>query len=898
MINTSPQAHNQDISGILQAHHSKLSGLSPTEASRRLTAYGRNVFPTRPPPHPIQIFFRQFLSPLIYVLLAASLLSLVLGDIEDAFFIAIVLLVNALIGTLQEMSAEKSTQALRKMSHTKAAVERDGEVLEVDAETLCVGDIVLLESGRKVPADLRLLSSHALEIDESLLTGESIPVEKSHDLILAPDTPLADRKNMAFTGTFVTKGRGKGLVVAIGLQTELGKIAGSLIEADVTRPPLLIRMEAFTKNITAFLVVITLVMAALLLLKGQHWHEVMIFTVALAVSAIPEGLPVALTVALAIASRRMASRQVIVRKLPAVEALGSCTYIATDKTGTLTVNQLTIQKVALPGQPILNVEGSGLNPEGGIAGIPNMTAEKKLGLLHPLVQSGVLCNESQLLHKDGSWLGTGDAVDLAFLVLAYKSDFKPELIRDRYELVAQIPFEPHLQYAAALHAADERRIVSVKGALERVLPMCREMQGAEGTIPMNAAAILHEADALADAGYRVIALASGASDDPHASLEDQLQGLTFLGIVGMIDPLRAEAADAIAACRRAGIEVAMVTGDHPKTSLAIAKTIGLAQNMDDVVSGSQLKAAASLDEKSRLVSSAHVFARVDPQQKLEIINILLKQNRFVAVTGDGANDAPALKAANVGIAMGQSGTDVAKETADLIITDDRFASIVAGIEEGRIAYANVRKVVYLLISTGVAEILMFVLSLIFNTPLPLTAAHLLWLNLVTNGVQHVGLAMEPGEGDELSRPPRSPHEPVFDRLMIERVLLSALVIGSVAFWFFHSTMESGEDLAAARNKTLLLMVLFENMMIGNCRSETRSAFLHNPFRNPFLVFGTLAAQLIHIGAMYTPGLREVLGVAPVALADWVKLLLMGTSVIFAVEIYKLAKNAASHRKNR
>ncbi|CCQ90264.1 Cation-transporting ATPase [Nitrospina gracilis 3/211] len=879
-------AHALDVDRAFQRFRSSPKGIVPEDAAARLQEYGRNVLPAKPPPTVLEIFLRQFLNPLIYVLLVAAMISILLGVYTDALFIGAVLLINAIIGTVQEYGAEKSALALKKMSASKALVERDNEVFEVDAENLVPGDVVLLESGRKVPADLRLIHTYSFEIDESLLTGESLPIGKDHDVVLAANTPLADRKNMAFTGSMVTRGRGRGLVVATGYKTELGKIAGSLATGVSARPPLLIRMEAFTKNIAVALLLITLMMATYLLLKGQGWFDVLMFSVALAVSAIPEGLPVALTVALAIASRRMAKRNVIVRKLPAVESLGSCNFVATDKTGTLTVNQMTVKLIVLPGLSPFPVEGSGLVPEGAVGSAEGLEPALQSKLLAPLVSAGALCNDAELLHKNGAWGGYGDAVDLALLVLAYKSGINPNSLQDQYELVREIPFEPENQYAATLHKSPEEGLISVKGAYEKILPMCATMITLEGECPVDVPAVVEQAEHLAEAGYRVLALAGKSGPDTDAPLIDQMQGLTFLGLVGMIDPLRPEAADAVAACRKAGIDVAMVTGDHPKTALAIARELGLAGTMEDVVSGVKLKEARNPEEKTALIQKARVFARVEPQQKLEIVRHLLDLGRFVAVTGDGANDAPALKAANVGIAMGKSGTDVAKETSDLILTDDRFASIVAGIEEGRIAYANVRKVVYLLVATGAAEILMFSLSLVFNTPLPLTPVQILWLNLVTNGIQDVGLAFEPGEGDELSRAPRKPDEPVFDRLMLERVGLSAAVMGAFAFLHFYYMHRAGVDIESNRNLTLLLMVLFENIMVANCKSETRSAFSINPMNNPILLFGTLGAQGIHILTMYTPGIQEVLGVKPVFLNQWIFLLAIAMSILVVMEIYK------------
>lgn len=885
LMDSLSNVHNKKIATLLQELKSTNRGINEGEAAKRLQVYGRNHLPAKAPPTLLQIFFYQFLNPLIYILGIAAFISIALGDHSDAFFIILVVIVNAVIGTFQEYSAEKSAQALREMAASKCMVERAGELFEVDAELLVPGDIVLLESGRKVPADLRLIDSHSLEIDESLLTGESEPVLKSHGDLLAPETVLADRKNMAFTGSLVTKGRGRGLVVATSFKTELGKIAASMTHGKDSKPPLLIRMEKFTKKIALFLVLIISGMAIYLLVKGQSWHEVLIFSVAIAVSAIPEGLPVALTVALSIASGRMAKRKVIVRKLPAVEALGSCSYIATDKTGTLTVNQLTVCKVVLPRLAPMDVSGTGLYPEGDIATLEEVDIAKQKELLEPLLITGVLCNESQLLHKNGDWVGYGDAVDLALLVLAEKGCLKPTEIRGQYKLEKEIPFEAENQYAATLHHYKDQSMISIKGALEKILPMCDKMLSSQGEILLDSESIIRQADKLAESGFRVLTLAQKYKASPDLEIDQQLNGLTFLGLVGMMDPLRPEAAEAVQACHRAGIEVAMVTGDHPKTALAISKQLNLAQEMAQVVTGPQLKSLPT-EQKGIHIEKARVFARVEPQQKLEIVRYLINRGQFVAVTGDGANDAPALKTANVGVAMGKSGTDIAKETSDLIITDDRFASIVSGIEEGRIAYSNVRKVVYLLISTGAAEILMFSLALLFSTPMPLTPVQILWLNLVTNGIQHIGLAFEPGEGDELSRKPRRPDEPVFDRLMLERIAISAIVMGGISFIYFYQLIQSGINDFSARNLTLLLMVLFENIMVGNCRSETKSAFSISLLSNRILLYGTLGAQLIHIASLYVPSVQTVLGTESVTLLEWLKLLFLAISILLVMEVYK------------
>ncbi|WJW74324.1 HAD-IC family P-type ATPase [Thiohalobacter sp. IOR34] len=880
---------SQTAVAVLEALHSSEHGLERQEVSVRLERYGPNSLPRGKPPGLLRIFMRQFASPLIYVLGVAALVSLLIHESSDALFIAAVLLVNAIIGTVQEFSAQRAADALQRLVVTRCRVLRVGEIYEIDAEELVPGDIVLLESGDRVPADLRLLQSRDLEIDESLLTGESENVLKHAEQILPADSPLGDRVNMAFAGTLVSRGRGRGVVVATGLGTELGRIAEAVLGRPPTKPPLLLKMERFTHTVAAVVALAALLMGGVALGRGMPLEEIFLLAVALAVSAIPEGLPVALTVALAISMRRMARRHVIVRRLVAVESLGSCTFIATDKTGTLTVNQLTVQRLLFAGEPPWEVTGEGLKPEGVILtprGTPDPAQE---ALLEQLCRAAVLANEGLLARRDDDWTRQGDAVDIALLVMAHKAGIIQAETRQAFPELASLPFESERMFAASLNQVDGRSLAFVKGALERLLPMCSQMATPEGPRPLDAELLERQARELASQGFRVIALASGPVElgEGEVFSEEHLRELLLIGLVGMIDPLRPEAKAAVTACRRAGIEVGMITGDHPATALAIARELELAQDARQVVTGSELRQTEDDPQQlDRLVRRSRVFARVEPQQKLDIVRSLQRSGHFVAVSGDGANDAPALRAAQVGVAMGESGTDVARQTADLIITDDNFASLVAGVEEGRIAYGNVRKVIFLLISTGAAELVLFTLALFTGLPLPLLAVQLLWLNLVTNGIQDVALAFEPGEGDELNRPPRSPREPVFNRLMVERVLLSAAVIGGLAFLLFQWLLAQGYSVDEARNGTLLLMVLFENVHVFNSRSETRSLFRHSPLRNPLLLFGTLTAQLIHIGAMYTPGIREILRIQPVSPQHWLQLLGLTLSVLVVMELHK------------
>jgi calcium-translocating P-type ATPase len=810
-----------------------VKGLSSAEAAARLARYGRNVLPRPAPPTLAAIFLRQFKSPLMYVLLAASVVSAGLGAWSDAAFILAAVLINAVIGAWQEHSAERTAEALHGLVSARALVERDGAPREIDAADIVPGDHVLLESGAKVPADLKLLAATHLSVDESLLTGESLPVRKDPARASAADTALAERADMAFAGTMVRAGRARGVVVATGRSTELGRIAGAVLGAAHPKAPLVVRMERFTHFITLAVGVAALFVAAVSFARGATLHDVFILAVALAVSSVPEGLPVALTVALAVGTRRMSRRNVIVRRLVAVEALGSCTHVASDKTGTLTLNQLAVRQV------FVAVDSA------------------------RFLRTAVLASEER-----------GDTVDQALLDYARKEGAAATAAPQ----IAAIPYESENRFAASLNRLADGERVAVKGALETVLPMC---SGAD------AEAIRARERAFAAEGYRVLALAEGplALAPNEALARAHLRGLTLVGLAALSDPPRPEAREAIAACRRAGIAVSMVTGDHPVTAAAVARELGL---RGEVATGGQIAAAAAAgaSELDALVARARVFARVEPQQKTAIVQSLQRAGHFVAVTGDGVNDAPALRAAQVGVAMGGRGTDVAREAAELVLTDDNFASIVAGVEEGRVAYANVRKVIFLLVSTGAAEIVLFLLALAANVPLPLLAVQLLWLNLVTNGIQDVALAFEPAEGDELSRPPRAPGERIFDRLMLERVALSALVIGALAFGVYQWLLARGFAVDEARNSVLLLMVLFENVQAFNSRSERRSVFRHDPLGNKFLLFGTVAAQLVHVGAMYTPGLREVLGVHPVSAAHWLELLALATAILVAMELHK------------
>ena len=883
--------HSMTQELVFERLQSRPSGLDMEECAQRLRELGANDLPSPEPPGPLKIFFHQFLSPLIYILLVAGTVSLAIGEYTDGGFIFAVILLNATLGGVQEWKAERSAAALQQLLRIACHVRREGHERTLPAEQLVPGDVVLLESGSRVPADLRLLACQGLRIDESLLTGESLSVLKQPGAV-GEEAPLGDRTCMAYGGTTVMSGRATGVVVATGVRTEVGDIASAVTSTTAAKPPLVLRMERFARQISFVVVAFVGLLGAVAVVEGTPLAEVFFMSVALAVSAIPEGLPVAMTVALSIATARMARRNVIVRRLPAVEALGSCTCIASDKTGTLTVNRQTVKTVMLPDGVRYTISGEGYNDEGGLdlvdgegdgcQGIPQ---------LKRLVRAGMICNEAELWHQGEGWSFSGDAVDIAILALGYKLKLDPREIAAGLEVLSEIPFESENRYSAVLCRDQDGETVIAKGAVEAVLAFCETMQLANGdTAPLQEHEILEKTYVLAGWGFRVLAVAETRELPATLSLplhHENMPRLRLLGLVGLIDPLRPEATPAVSRCRRAGVRVLMVTGDHPATALALARELGIASSEEQLVTGRDLEGAgdSSLPAYFELVERGRVFSRVAPLQKLQIVETLDHLGHFVAVTGDGVNDAPALRRAHIGVAMG-SGTDIAKDTASLLITDDDFASLQAGIEEGRFAYDNIRKVIYLLISTGAAEILLFSLALLYGLPLPLAAVQLLWLNLVTNGIQDVALAFEGGEPGVLDHPPRPPGEGIFNRLMIQQTVVSGLVMGGVAFAAWWRLMAEGVPLGEARNQLLLMMVLLENVHVFNCRSERISAFRVPLSRNWLLIIGVLIAQGVHIVAMQLPLMQEVLSIAPLSGAGWLRLASEALLLLVAMELFK------------
>ena len=871
VVKEAPPWHALSLTETARLIQGSKTGLTSWEAEVRLSKDGKNTLPSSPAPPIGQILLHQLESPLILILLIAAALAFLFGDLKDGSLISTIIIINSLVGGFHEWSAERRSHALRRLLLVRALVKRDGFVVETNAETLVVGDAVSLESGQIVPADLRLLQCQGLQIDESLLTGESDSVEKSPHSCLPNSTPLADRVTMVYAGTVVCSGRGIGSVVATGSNTEIGQLAIDLQAIPQSRPPLVVRMDNFSRGIGIFVAFASIGLAWLTIATDQtSVYSAFLFAIAFAVSAIPEGLPVALTVALSVASHRMSDRHVIVRRLPAVEGLGSCTLIASDKTGTLTANRLKVTGITLRDGITLNVETD--------LELNQFTKEQAKDL-NAIAQVSVLCNEAEYTIRDRTILQRGDPTEVALLALASKLGHSRQEQLKLYPEYASIPFEPQRRYAASFNTCTNGRCyIAVKGAPERVIPMCQSTEH-------DFISIARE---LASQGLRVLAVAEGETtlDKTKRQYPDEPSGLHFLGLVALQDPLRPEVRSSLLRCSKAGIRVLMITGDHPKTAGTIAQSLGLIEDREDVVTGLELD---NLSERqlSRVIANRSVFARVTPDQKLRLVRAAQQAGHFVAVTGDGVNDAPALQAAEIGIAMGIGGTDVAREASDLVLTDDNFSSIVAGIEEGRIAYANVRKVVALLVSTGFGEIVLITLAVANGLPLPLLPVQLLWLNLVTNGIQDLALCFESAEGQVLQRRPRSPKEPVFDRLMRARTLLSAAVIGLVGYAVYAHLLQRGWEVSEARNALLFQMVLFENMHAGNCRFERDSVFSHSPFGSPLLLIGVSAAFCLHVSMMLLPMGSHWISTGPLPWnVAWIELGL-SLSILIAVEAHKL-----------
>lgn len=880
-------------------------GLPLLEIARRADRYGRNELTQQVGETRLQIFLRQFRQPLVYILLVAVALTLVLREWADASVIFAVVMVNALIGFFQEAKALKAIDALSRAMDIEATVVRGGEVTRIQAVDLVPGDLVQLQSGDRVPADLRLIREKDLQIDESALTGESVPVEKSID-VLPRDTTLAERTNMAFSTTLVTYGTGVGFVIATGDRSEIGRINDLIASADVLETPLVRRINELSHMLLKVILVLAAVVALMIMLRGEPPVVVLLSAVALAVGAIPEGLPAVVTATLALGVSRLAKRRAIVRKLPAVETLGSTTVICSDKTGTLTQNQMTVREI-FAGQQRYEVTGTGYDPDGEVrrpGGNVGQSESVELTSSEPLVEvlrAGMLCNDSRLAKtEDNGWRVEGDPTEASLLVSSAKAGLvrkEEQAARPRLDAV---PFESQYQYMATLHRCEYGNTVYMKGSVESLLPRCTKVQGNDGLRMDDVkATVSQQVDSMTSQGLRVLAFAMKVMPAEQTSVnhEDLTNDMVFLGLQGMIDPPRPEAITAVRACQNAGIRVKMITGDHLGTATAIAQQLGLQGRLgveEAKVAGLTGAMLAALTDRQLIdtVEDIAVFARVTPQQKLRLVEAMQACGHVVAMTGDGVNDAPALRQANIGVAMGITGTEVTKEAADMVLTDDNFASIEASVEEGRGIYDNLTKFIAWTLPTNLGEAGIILVAATLGWQMPITPLQILWVNMSTAVLLGATLAMEPKEPGIMSRPPRPADEPILSRALVWRTLWvgSLLVVATYAVFAFKKSL--GVDMASARTAAVNVIVIGQAFYLLSCRSLRHSFFRVGLFSNLWLWMGIAAMVGLQLVFTYMPLMNRIFDTAPTTWRPWALAAASGLLLFVLVELEKLGKSFA------
>lgn len=869
------------------------TGLAAEEVRRRQEKFGFNRITARPGTPAWLKFLQQFNQPLVYILLAAAVVTALLGEWVDSSVIFAVVFLNAIVGFLQEAKAGKAIESLSQMVATETSVRRNGQIQRIHSEQLVPGDVVLLQSGDRVPADLRLFQVKNLQVDESALTGESLSVHK-HPGPLALDTVLGDRKNLAYTGTLVTAGQGEGVVWATADQTETGHIAQLIAEAVDLSTPLTKKIAHLSQLLLWGILALSAAIVVMGVLRGENLVETFMAAVALAVGAIPEGLPAAVTIVLAIGVARMAKRRAIIRKLPAVETLGSTTVICSDKTGTLTENQMTVREIFAGGK-LYEVTGVGYEPTGEIrldGSTVNMSAQPALA---ECLRAGVLNNDSQLVRgEDGRLKVQGDPTEAALLVAGDKGGLARADTHRESPRVDVIPFESEHMFRATLH--DTRaggRVIYKVGAVERLLECCADaLDEHDKVVPLDKEAVRQAVEAMAARGLRVLAFARRHVDASHAKLEHGhvAAGLTFLGLQGMIDPPRPEAIDAVRKCQEAGIVVKMITGDHLITARAIAEQIGVRGNVEHgkliALSGRALENISD-QELPEVAERTAVFARVAPYQKLRLVRALQSRGHVVAMTGDGVNDAPALKQADIGVAMGVSGTDVSKSAAAMVLTDDNFASIEAAIEEGRSVFDNLTKFIVWTLPTNAGAALILLTAVVLGSALPALPVQLLWVNMTTAILLGLTLVFEPKERGIMQRPPRDPKKPLLTAALAMRTGLVSLVMLAGAYWLFFWEMEvAGETIAVARTCVINVIVLVEIAYLFNCRSLSHSFFSVGFFSNPWLLVGALAMLAAQLLFTYAPVMNALFHTAPISGESWLRMVGVAAIVFVAVEVEK------------
>ncbi|MFA5531137.1 MAG: cation-transporting P-type ATPase [Thiohalomonadaceae bacterium] len=872
---------------VLETLGSRPDGLTQEEARRRLERFGPNRLPQPKGRGPLKRFLLQFHNVLIYVLLAAAVVTLALDHLADTSVIVGVVLINAIIGFIQEGKAERSLEAIRNMLSHQATVLRDGRRLTVPAEELVPGDIVVLQSGDRIPADVRLLRVRSLQAEEAALTGESVPVEKTADPVAA-DAVLGDRRSMAFSGTLATYGQATGVVVGTGADTEIGRISALLAHITTLETPLLRQVAHFSTWLTfwiGMLAVFTLSVGVLW--RGYTIEEMFLAAVGLAVAAIPEGLPAIITITLAIGVQRMARRNAIVRRLPAVETLGSVSVICTDKTGTLTRNEMTATNV-VTARRHFSVTGVGYDPHGGFTLDGRDVDPEAHPALLELCRAALLCNDAVLHERDGLIHMQGDPTEAALITLARKAGLNEAQVQEEFPRTDVIPFESEHRFMATLHHDHAGHgFILLKGAPERVLDMCTQQQEAGDLLPIDRTYWDAQVDALAAQGQRLLAVAIKPVGDHRRELNfsDVEYGLTLLGLIGLIDPPREEAIAAVATCRQAGIRVKMITGDHAVTARAIGAQMGIGDGVH-ALTGAELE---TIDD-ARLreaVQDTDVFARASPEHKLRLVEALQAKGAVVAMTGDGVNDAPALRRADVGVAMGRGGTEVAKEAAEMVLADDNFASIAYAVEEGRTVYDNIRKSILFILPTNGGEAFTISIAILFGLTLPLTPLQILWVNMITAVTLALSLSFEPTEPTAMRRPPRDPREPLLSGFIGWRILFVSLILVAGTLGVFLWETAQGTAVAEARTIAVNTLVAFEAFYLFNSRYMLAPVLNgEGLFGNRYVLMTIALVMFFQVLFTYTAPMQQLFGTTDIDLAAWGRIVLIGSSVLFLVEAEK------------
>lgn len=883
MTDNHQEWHVQEAAAVIQSLDSSEQGLSEAEAESRLSQYGPNELRETRRVSSLKMLLAQLASFLIVILIIAAIVSAAIGEWVEAIAIIIIIILAAVLGFVQEYRAERALEALKNMAAPTASVIRDAMEKQIPAREVVPGDIVVLRTGDRVPADLRILEAMNLRTNESSLTGESVPVEKTATTLPTKGAPISERVNMAFMGTLVTYGRGKAIAVATGMSTEFGKIAHMLEEAETRKTPLQLSLDRTGRWIGIFALAVCAAIAAFGVARGHGAIEMLVWGAALAVAVIPEALPAVVTISLALGVRRMVRRNALIRNLPAVETLGSTSVICSDKTGTLTRNEMTVRRAWVNGR-VIDIGGAGYTLEGDFS-VAGKTFDPQEDIhLQTLLRVGALCNDARLTPDDGSWHIQGDPTEGALIVAAAKAKILQDQSNAEFPRLDELPFSAERKRMTTIHQGTKGKLAYSKGAPEIILDSCTRIyqNGEEKELShRDKEKIMDIARDMAEDALRVLAMAYKPLSDTEPAVNAE-QAMVFVGLVGMIDPPREEVKAAIKVCEEAGIKPVMITGDHKLTAVAVARELGLLKE-SIALSGAELDELSD-QEFERIVEQVNVYARVSPAHKMRVIDALAKKGYVVAMTGDGVNDAPALKKADIGVAMGVTGTDVSKEAADMVLIDDNFASIVAAVEEGRSIFANIRKFLTYLLTDNLGTVIAMVAALLWGLPLPLAAAQILFINLLMDGAPAIALGVEPPEPGMMKRPPRNPRASIFNRYAIIYISCVGLWIGVAALSVFR--WSAGESLTKSMTLFFATLIMLRLANAFNCRSASTSVFRIGLFSNKWLVYACASSFLLMLAAIYVPFLQVALKTAPLTLGDWIVVVGVGSTVLIAVEIAK------------